>query len=209
MAHTTGLGHEYAALTQKGKIMRDTEITQNWMSVVGFKGKKEKGFQCAGKENVVSIITDYVELRINPREGSSLYSLLDYTKEDWLKEHTGAIPFIERDGKFHGDYKANGSCYTMAESIDEIIAYVHFNHYGHEFNTIFFEVGNIVSRELCDLAVIKSLLKPGELDEIIQFAKVALRKDFEKEEESAQWMYSEYAKENGVVDIEENTKRKW
>lgn len=184
--------------------MEHVKLSQNWMSVVGFLGKEEDGFVCPADNGTA--ITDYVEVRIDASKGSPLFELYDYTKEDWMKDHPDAKPFIERDGKTHGDFTARTSALTMDESIDRIIAYVHFHHDNHTFNTMFFEIGNVENRESVDLG---DILTPKDQKEIIDFAKSALKKDFLKEEAYSQWQYGEYAQDLGVIDVKEDTKREW
>lgn len=184
--------------------MKNTKICQNWYSYVGFEGKKEDGYTCPeGKE---SVATDYVELRIDPKEGSPLYDIIEYKEADWMEDNPDAEPFIEKDGKHHGNYHTKDSVWTMDESIDRIIAYVHFTHNTNEFNTVFFEVGNVESRESVD---IKHFLSEEEFKEIINFAENCMRNDFFKLGENARWEYAEDAEELGLIDVEENSPRKW
>lgn len=184
-------------------VIQNAVVTQNWMSMVGFMGKRDKGFRTAGSDTVA---TDYVELKIEPNKESPLYFCITYTKEDWMKEHPEAVPFIEADEEHHGDYLAKPDCLTMKESIDRIIAYVHFNHSDHEYNCMFFEVGNVETREPVELV---HILSDEEKSKLINYAKDCLRTDLLKNSEYAQWAYSEYAAEQGVVDVEENTGREW
>lgn len=184
--------------------MKNTNISQNWMSVVGFVGEKKNGFICPdGKDTV---LTDYIEVRIDAEEGSPLYSLIDYTRKDWLEEHPNAEPYVDKNGKENGDMVCKGCTYTMEETIDRIVAYVHFNHDNHAFNTVFFEVGSVSDRTDCD---VKSLLTDSEFEEILSFAKERMKADFLKEEKFSQWMYGEDAEDNNLVDVKENTKRTW
>lgn len=184
--------------------MKKTNISQNWMSVVGFVGERKNGFVCLNGEDTV--LTDYIEVRIDADKGSPLYPLIDYTKEDWLKDYPDAKPFIDKNGKENGDMISKKREWTMKETIDRIIAYVHFNHDNHAFNTVFFEVGSVFDRTDCDA---KSLLTDDEFKEIISFAEERMRADFLKTDEFSQWMYGEEAEDYNLVDVEENTKRKW
>lgn len=182
--------------------MKKTKITQNWMTVVGFKGEKENGFICPeGKEYVC---TDYVEVRIDPKEGSPLFGLIEYTEKDWKEDYPDAVPFIEKDGSHKGNFIVKGAEWTMDETIDRIVGYIHFVHDTLDLCFTSFEVGSVNSREDCD---VKKLLIDEEFDEIISFAKECIKTDFAKETKFAAWMYSEDAEEMGVVDVEENTRR--
>lgn len=184
--------------------MKNTEITQNWYSYVGFMGEKEDGYICPKGKDFV--ITDYVELRIDPSEGSPLYNVIEYKKEDWMEDHPDAKPFIEKDGKHHGNYHEKGCEWTMDETIDRIIAYVHFTHETNEFNTVFFEVGSVNSRDSVEL---KGYLSEEEFKEIIDFAENCMRNDFLKLTDNAYWDYAEDAEDLGIIDVPENSVRKW
>jgi len=184
--------------------MKNAEISQNWFTYVGFKGEKENGFICP--EGQTHVCTDYVEVRIDPKDGNPLWSLIDYTEKDWWDDNPDAIPFIEKDGKHKGNYISPHGEWTMNESVDRIVGYIHFTHDTHELCFASFEVGSINSRENCD---IKQLLSETEYQEIIDYALNCIKADLTKENEFSYWNYAEDAKELGVIDIKENTKRTW
>lgn len=180
--------------------MKHIEMSQNWLSVIGFRGEAKYGYKTNGKD---FIYTDYVEIRLDPEKEHSLYELIDYTEEDWKNDYPNAEKYILVNGKWDGDYRNGHDGFTMKESVDRIIAYVHFNHDGHDFNKVFFECGSIDSREDVEA---EKLMTQEEMNKLIEFARECLKNDITKANKNSRWMYSEYYEDRVIP---EDTKMKW
>lgn len=138
----------------KETILENADVCQNWNTVVGYYGKNG--------------LVDYVELRIDPREGSPLYKNIEYTEEDWKRDHPQHMEMPD------GDYRlVNQIGFTMCEAIDHIIAYVCFEPETHEFVKVDYACGSVDNRDI----IVPDL---GEAEKnLVRFAKQCLSSDLE------------------------------